>query len=85
MGKGEAEWEMLFDDIDQDATKEGMCDIDARTAWKLGVAAWRAAKGQGARFAHETTEDACACGAPRRKCDENRRHFNVHLNHMDGE
>lgn len=46
-------WENLHEGIDQDASMEGMSDIDTMVAWKIGLAAWKASKKYGAKFVHE--------------------------------
>lgn len=46
-------WALLHDEIDQDAAQAHMTDIDASMAWKMGLAAWKAAKKNGAAFPHE--------------------------------
>jgi len=43
-------WERLHECIDDVISREGMSDMDAWVAWKLGVDAWKAAKANGAKF-----------------------------------
>ena len=54
--ENDPEWKDVHDQIDTDSSREGMTDVDAYVAWELGLAAWKAAKHYGARFAHEGAE-----------------------------
>lgn len=46
-------WDATLESIGEEGTKEGMTDQDVFVAWKIGLAAWKAAKGLKATFPHE--------------------------------
>lgn len=46
-------WDHLLEEAGKDCEAEAWTDIDALVAWKLGVAALRAAKKYGAKFPHD--------------------------------
>lgn len=48
-----APWEHLYECIDNDAAKAKMSDMDAWSAWRLGLAAFKAARDMSARFNHD--------------------------------
>lgn len=62
----DAAWEAVHETIDRDATEQAMSDMDVEMAWRLGLAAWNAAKDAGARWPHERQEDTSPLIQPRR-------------------
>lgn len=49
-------WEKLHNDIDKDAEKARMSDVDASVAWQLGLDLWKRLKKMNVRFVHEAPE-----------------------------
>lgn len=50
---GDEAWERFHENIDKDATREGMSDADATVAWWLGLAAYKEARKLGVKFSHD--------------------------------
>ena len=50
---GNDEWEKLHEGIDKDAADRNLTDVDVFVIWRLGLAAWEAAKKFKATFPHE--------------------------------
>jgi len=46
-------WDDVVLQVLEDVKKESMCDVDLHVAWRLGLAAWKAARENGASFPHD--------------------------------
>jgi hypothetical protein len=47
------EWADVHRQIDEDAAKHKLTDMDAVIAWKLGLAAWKTARKYKAKYPHD--------------------------------
>lgn len=46
-------WDRLYEQVAKDTEKEGMTDMDAFVAWRLGLAAFTQARKLGVKWPHD--------------------------------
>jgi len=49
-------WAFVFKNIQREATRNGMTDVDAWVAWAIGLASYKRARGLGCQFPHDSAD-----------------------------